>query len=471
MSIFTTSSPATRKAPLSLVLLSALFLLVVPVRAGDANYYSLEQLSPLPPSLSSLLVQSPILIDVPAGAMLSVTLMKGETVITTSSLKFTAKYSNSRLIPPVPVASFYPTGSNIAPGQPLPDSTLTPGYADLDAVAAAPGQYKLLWIVSDGVIASPSRAIATSPTSPLNLIDLKLAAVSAAIRPGDQKPGSVLFYPRYTSSASNPAREDSSLSLSNTSPTDSTYVRLFLINNSCQPLEYTLCLSARRTVSVLLSDLDPGSRGYVIAVACDAAGQPTQFNWLTGAVSVKQPNPVNGTPYDLALGAVAVAKRSGGAVTPASGKSEMAFDDAMYDRLPGQIAADDVQSQASGANNTTLMVFRPLPDLAGGSPSATFRLTAFNSDGNTGSADVNAANACYRDIALPTLRTTPRINDLIPPGTNAWFSIATTDATPQPVLGAQFNYGKFSGGNTARPLTYANDYRITIPVVALTCPN
>ncbi len=458
-----------RRAIRPVIALLFLLLCFTPVSAGDANYFTIEPLAPLPATLSSFLVQSPILVNVPAGAKLSVSLMKGESVVATSNLIFTSAYNNDRLIPPVPIASFYQSGSNIPSGQPLPGGTLVPGFADLDVVAGSPSQYKLLWVLSDGIIATPSRAIATSLSSPFNPIDLKLASVSAATRPGDQKPGSVLFLARYTSSASNPAREDSFISLSNTSPTDSVYVRLFLINGGCQPFEYTLCLPPRRTTGLLASDLDPGSRGYMIAVACDASGQPIQFNWLSGSVQVKQPNPVNGLPFDISLSAIAIAKRSGGAVTAAGGKAEMAFDDTMYDRLPTQLAADDVQSQANGANSTVITVFRPLPNLAGGSPSATIHVTGYNSDGNNTSADVNATNTCYRDINLPTLKLAPTlIRDFIQPGASAWFSIAPTDSLP--VLGAQFNYGKFSGGHTSRPLTFAIDYRISIPVAPLTCP-
>jgi hypothetical protein len=467
MSRFIAHCPAVRKALRGLFASCVLSLLLIPVSAGDANYFLLEQVTTLPPTLSSLLVQSPILINVPAGATLSVTLLRGSTVVATSRLKFTAAYSNDQLVPPVPVASFYPLNSNVGPGQPLPGSTLTPGFADLDAVAAAIGQYQLLWVLTDGVIATPSRAIATSLSSPLNLVDLKLAAISAAIRPGDQKPGSVLFYSRYTSSASNPAREDSSLSLSNTNPTDSVYVRLFLINNTCQPVEYTLCLGPRNTVSLLASDIDPGSRGYAVAVACDSTGQPVQFNWLTGNVTVKQPSPVNGAPYDQMLSAVAVAKRSGGAVTPTSGVAEMAFDDIMYDRLPAQVVADDVPSQTGGLNRTTLVVLRPLPDLTGGISGTTFRVTGNNNAGISASTDVSATSACYRDIQIGTLRTNPGISDLIPPGSTAWFSVAPTDNLP--VLGAQFNYGRFSSGSTMRALSYATDYRIRILVTALIC--
>ncbi|MFN0124698.1 MAG: hypothetical protein ACKV2V_29700 [Blastocatellia bacterium] len=457
-----------RKTTLLLVSLFFLVLMSGAVSAGDALYLGIEPLDTLPASLESLLINSPTVVKVPAGAELSVSLMRSEQIVAVSRLKFTDAYDNQRLIPAVPFATFYPTGSANGAGQPVPGATLTPGYTDLNAIAAKPGDYSLMWTLTEGVIATPSRGIAVSAANPFNPLNLKLMAVSAAIRPGDQKPGSVLFYPRYTSSVSNPAREDSAIGISNTSPSDSVYVRVFMFSNTCQPVDYTLCLAPRQTLSLLASDIDPGTKGYIVAVACNAAGQPVQHNWLTGIVTVKQPGSTSGQSFDVTLGAIAVAKRTGGAVAPVNNSAEMAFDDTAYDRLPAMVAADNVQSQAGGGNNTTLILFRPVSDLAGVSPSATFRLTGFNTEGTTSSADVVANNACFRDIGLPTLRLSPTtIGSLIPVGTSAWFSITATDS--QALLGAQVNQGRFSTATNARALSFAADYRIKMPVKALTC--
>jgi hypothetical protein len=37
-------------------------------------------------------------------------------------------------------------------------------------------------------------------------------------------------------------------------------------------------------------------------------------------------------------------------------------------------------------------------------------------------------------------------------------------------MGSQFNTGEFNGGNNARPLTFSAEYKIRIPVAAVTCP-
>lgn len=450
---------------LALLCVMALSILAADSNAGDALYFSMQAVAPLPPSPSSLLVQSPSFINVPTGAVLSVHLLRGDTLLATSTLRFTGAYASNTLIPPVPVASFVPLNDLPTPGQPVTGATLTPGQADLDAVAAAPEQFRLLWMLSDGVIGTPGRAIVTG--AGMGLVNLKLAMVSAAARVGDQKPGSVLFYHRYTSNPTNTAREDTLLSLTNTHPAESANVRLFLINGaSCEPVEIPVCLAPRQTLSVLMSDLDPGTRGYCIAVACDAAGEPTQFNWLIGYTQVKQPSPINGASFDTLLHAAAVAKRMAGAVTAANGAAEMVFDDVMYDRLPGQIAVDNVPSQNLNLNATTVMFYRPLANLAGGAVNSTVQLSAYNNEGANSSTTV--ALACYRDVTASSLRLTPTpLSNFIPPGTTGWFAVSATDALP--LFGAQLNAGQFSGGSSSRALTFSAEYRISVPIKPVAC--
>src|SRR5262249_49489336 len=158
-----------------------------------------------------------------------------------------------------------------------------------------------------------------------SFLDLKLVAVSAATTPGDQKPGSVLFFNRYTSNASNPIREDTTLTLTNTHPASNVFVRLFIVSGAtCQNIELQLCLVAEQTINLLASDLDPGSRGFAMAIATDANGQPIQFNWLIGNATVKQPG--NNGSYSAVLSAVTIAKRAGGAVPNVNSQAELIFD-------------------------------------------------------------------------------------------------------------------------------------------------
>ncbi len=458
-------------------LLTVLFFLLASVLTvkgeaaffDDALYFSLTPANTLPQSPSSLLVQSPSYINVPAGASLTVYLMKGDKLISISKLSFGQALFNERLLPPVPIASFVPKGAQVNSGQPLPGANLSAGEADLKDVMAFPNLYSFLWILSKGVIGTPGRAIATG--TPIGFVDLKLAAVSAATILGDQKPGSVLFYNRYTSSVSNPSTENTRVNITNTNVASSVFVRFFLVNGStCGIDSLQLCLEPQQTFSFLMSDIDPGIKGYIVAVATNANGEPIQFNWLIGTALVKQSAPGIGGSFTAALNALAIAKRIDGIVPNVNGSAEMIFDDLNYDRLPGQIAFEGIPSQSNAGNTTVFSLYRPVQDLTGLTANTSLRLTASakNSQDQIVTTNGNLSVACYNDFLVSALRLTPTsLAQLLPSGANGWFSITTTDLVP--ILGAQLNTGEFNSGSNARPLSFSAEYKIRVPVSPVTC--
>ncbi|MFN0086605.1 MAG: hypothetical protein ACKVX9_14545 [Blastocatellia bacterium] len=438
---------------------------------SDPLYFSFKAEGPLAADPSSLLIQSPTYISVPAGAVLSVFLMRGDALVSTSRLSFPTAYENTQQLPPVPIATFVPPGMPTSVGQPLPGASLVAGNADLARFSSEAGQYRLIWRLSAGVMGTPGLAILTG--FPHSLIELKLSAISTAVRLGDQKPGSVLFFNRYTSSASNPSREDTTLNLTNTSPSAAAFVRLFLVNGStCQPQEQSICLAAQQTISFQMSDLDPGVKGYVVVVATNAAGEPTQFNYLIGNAIVKQPAANIGGTFASSLPAIAIARRKDGDVRAGvNNEAEMIFDDVNYDRLPAQSAVDGVPSQANAANSSTISIYRPMANLGGGVANAAIQLTGWGT-GTAGQVVTSAGSlstACYGDFAVSSLRLTPvAISQLLPSGKTAWFAISTADL--QPLMAAHLNSGQYNSGGNARALSYSAEYRIRIPVVAVACP-
>ncbi|MGE0132750.1 MAG: hypothetical protein AB7U82_32125 [Blastocatellales bacterium] len=439
--------------------------------SGYALYFLLRPSDTLPSLPSSLLIQSPSYIDVPAGAVLSVHLLRGDTLVSTSKLTFPQRFFTDRLVPPVPVASFVPTGTPTNASQPLPGATLISGQADLSKVASEPAQYRLMWALSAGVMGTPGHAIVTGVS--VSFVDLKLSGVSAAASVGDQKPGSALFFNRYTSSASSPTRENSTLNLTNTSPADEAFVRLFLVDSAtCQIQQTEICLMAQQTVSFQLSDLDPGVKGYAVAVAVNRQGEPIHFNWLTGNVVVKQSAPNIGGAFAVTLSAIAVAKRKEGAAPATSGnEAEMIFDDVNYDRLPAQIAFDGVPAQNNGMNATIFSLYRPVANLGGSVASDNVLITGWGTDDQnqvvTSKGDVSVT--CYSEVTVSSLRLAPApISQLLPPGSTAWFAASTMDM--QPLLGIHLNSGESNSGANARALSLSSEYRIRIPVSPVTCP-
>lgn len=438
---------------------------LISVQAQNVSYFALQPATALGGSPTSLLMQSSVL-DVPAGAELSVHLVKGQQIISTSKLEFTTAYKSSSVFP-AQIVSFLSSGSSTIPGEPVTGAKLYSGITDLAPVVAAPNQYQFLWSLTAGIIASPGQAIITGGTQTVSFVSLK-GLVSAASRQSDQKPGSVLFYHRYLSTIGAANGNNTTISLTNTSPTTSARVRMFYISaTDCSSFEQAVCLAAQQTTTIKMSDFDPGTTGYCIAVACDAQGYPMQFNWLIGNAQIRQTSPLNGQFYDSSLSALAVAKRSSGSLSANNNIAEMAFDDQMYDSLPTQLAADNVPSQGTGAagNATILSLYRPVTNLAGGSSNTPVSFTLNNSTGQ--SALGSQTIGCYSDLRLTTLRLNPALATILPTGKTGWLRISANDNGP--LLGAQFNSGQYVGGASMRAITYAIDFRISIPIKAPGC--
>ncbi len=449
---------------LKLHFLGVLFIFICTATSAFAETTSIFDLQPssaIGGSPSSLLMETTY-INVPAGAMLSVHLMKGQQVLSTSKLQFMGAHQSSSFLP-TQIAQFYSSGSP-TPGEPIPGTKLTPGIIDLTGLAANPEQFQLLWSLSSGEIYPPGQALVTGGSQPINFARLRPVALAAS-RQSDQKPGSVLFYHRYTSSLSNPNAKDTTISLTNTSFTDTGKVRLFFVNGQdCLTFDVAVCLSAQQTTSFRMSEYDPGTTGYVVAVAIDNDGKPTQFNWLIGNAQIRQISPINSQSYDTSLSATAVFKRSSAAISVTNGKAEMAFDDAMYDSLPSQIAADNIPSQgtsAQNANATFLGLYRPTGDLSGSTVAPKIDFSLFNNQGGTSVASTTLG--CYADLRLNTIRFNPLLATILPTGQTGWVRISAPDKLP--IMGAQFSSGaSYATGATLRAIMYAPDYRILVPV-------
>ncbi len=111
------------------------------------------------------------------------------------------------------------------------------------------------------------------------------------IEVSDQKPGSILVFPYYTSNAQTKA--DTRITLTNLMGTlsavppaagnGSVIVHLFFLRGSdCQQSDQYVCLTKGASISIKTSEQDPEVTGYVIAVAVDANGLPISWNALIG---------------------------------------------------------------------------------------------------------------------------------------------------------------------------------------------
>lgn len=180
------------------------------------------------------------------------------------------------------------------------------------------------------------------------------AAYTAASAVSDQKTGSVLIYNVYTSS-SNPVQQNTRISLTNTDSARGIAVHLFFVDgSSCSVADSILCLTPNQTTSFLASDLDPGSTGYIVAVAVDATGCPTNFNFLAGDEYVKF-----SSGHAANLGAEAISALAGGLAfcNTNSVTATLSFDGISYNPVPRVLAIDNLPSRADG-NDTLLILNR-----------------------------------------------------------------------------------------------------------------
>lgn len=156
----------------------------------------------------------------------------------------------------------------------------------------------------------------------------------AAPRVSDQKPGSVLAFPYYTSSIG--AGSDTRMTITHTGGgTGLNYVHLFLIDGStCQAGDFFLCLTPGASFSFRAADYDPGITGYALAVAVNAQGIPIRNNSLIGNAFV------NTMQFADTYGAESFAANSDAVAILGSGTARLLFDHLGYDAVPNQFAAE-----------------------------------------------------------------------------------------------------------------------------------
>lgn len=287
------------------------------------------------------------------------------------------------------------------------------------------------------------------------------------------RPGSVLIYPIYTSSAANAQKQNTRLSLTNVDPLRSAILHLFLIDaDICQVRDLFICLTANQTTSFLASDVDPGTTGFIVAVAVDQQGCPTNFNQLIGEEFVKFTS-----GHEASLGAEAVPAIAGG-LPQCSGDSvtaELRFDGVSYAPLPRVVATSGFPSRADG-NNTLLILNRIGGDLVSGNAATSAMTSLVYDDAETLFSLAFNLTCQYRGSVWVSTRANPRFETAIPPGRSGWAKYYSS-AVDEALMGATINVTQnsnaqasaFNEGHSLHKLSYTTSAVYTIPVLAPAC--
>ena len=286
----------------------------------------------------------------------------------------------------------------------------------------------------------------------------------------DQKAGSVLVYNLYSSSSTNPAAENTRINITNTNSTSGVFVHLFFVDGrTCSVADSFICLSKNQTTSLLASDVDPDTTGFVVAVASGADGCPINWNFLIGDEYVKL-----ASGHQANLGAEGISNIAPPACNAAVDSSAtLLFNGVQYEALPRVLALDSIASRADG-NDTRLIVNSLTGSLITGvnTLSSIFGLLF---DELESGFSFTLSGGCQINTSLSDAfpRTTPRFGSVIPAGSTGWMKFwRTTDA---PILGAAINKNTnasataFNGGHNLHKLTYTTTGSLTIPVFTAMC--
>ncbi|MBI3428209.1 MAG: hypothetical protein HY011_35235 [Acidobacteria bacterium] len=303
----------------------------------------------------------------------------------------------------------------------------------------------------------------------------------------DQKAGSLLVYNIYSSSSTEFNAINTRISVTNVNQLAQAYVHLFFVDGAnCGVADSYLCLTPSQTVTFLMSDVDPGVTGYLVALAVDErTGCPLSFNYLIGDEFCKLPSGHFGN-----LLAESFAAQYGGVAEcdAASPSATLWFDASSrpgsYNLLPRTLAADNIADRPTG-NSTLLVVNRIGGNLSFAAATINKLFGVLYDDAEHGYSFSIDAGACQTrtELTNTTPRLTPRFETIIPAGRSGWLKLSSTDTTGG-LLGAVFNYhpetgavaNAFNGGHNLHKLTFndanagtVNAPNLIVPVFPPTC--
>jgi hypothetical protein len=274
----------------------------------------------------------------------------------------------------------------------------------------------------------------------------------------NSRPGSVLFFNRYTSDPNNPQLSDTQINITNINPVQSASVHLFFVEGTNnQVASFGLSLMPNQTLSFLTSQFDPGVKGYLLAVATDGS-VPVQNNSLIGTALIRESD-----GHQVLLPAFPIAKISPGQVAKDSNEDSvrLRFNGIEYERLPGSLAVASFNSETADASS--LIVYSPASDLVSGSTD-TINIYSLIFDDAQRSIPGNFSIQGYRAGPLSAFFNRQRgITRHSPMPKMGWIRLS---AGSLPILGAVINRGAgVTSGYNLPSLTLLPSFEIRIPIL------
>ena len=302
-------------------------------------------------------------------------------------------------------------------------------------------------------------------------------AFQATSEISDSKAGSVLIYNIYTSNPTVPAIQNTRINITNVNPGQDIAVHLFFVDgDSCSVADSFLCLTRNQTTSFNTADFDPGTTGFVIAVAVNAiTGCPTNFNYLIGDEYVKFSS---GHSANLTAEAISAISSEAMICDETSPVATLNFDGIAYNRLPRVLALDDIPSRADG--NDTLVIINRIGGNLGLGTSTLGALFGIVYNDTENSSSFNLTGSCQLRGSLSSNfpRTVPRLDQFIPAGKTGWMKVyGFGNNGNQGISGAVLNYNPnaatsavaYTSGRNLHKLTLDPTNSFVIPVFPPPC--
>lgn len=288
----------------------------------------------------------------------------------------------------------------------------------------------------------------------------------------DQKAGSVLIYNVYTSSATGGNTQNTRIAITNTNTQLIAYVHLFFVADGCSVADSYLCLTPNQTASFLTSDLDPGTSGYIVAVATDSTGCPINFNFLIGDEYVKFTS-----GHEANLAAEAISAIAGGLprCDTNSVTAQISFDGVSYNLVPRTLAVSNVGSRADG--NDTLLILNRIGGNLGTGASSLGSIFGLLYDDAENALSFSFTGGCQlrSSISNNFPRTAPRFEQFVPAGRSGWIRLFSQSDIG--MTGSMINFnansaasaGAFNQGHNLHVLTNTASASYIIPVFPPNC--
>jgi hypothetical protein len=304
------------------------------------------------------------------------------------------------------------------------------------------------------------------------LLALSAAALANTFTPtvanigvSDQKAGSILVFPYYTSDLA--TGSDTLITVTNVCngpqatagvPNYSFLHLFFLSGANCSPADTFLCLTPNGSLQILASDYDPMVTGYLIAVAVDGqTGAPVQNNCFIGSAFVRD----NANSTIGSYGAEAFWKLSATPAPVSGGNATLSLDGTNYDAAPVQFSAQ-IQDPGTGAGSADeIIVLASVSGNLGESMSSAVQVgfgVLYRSDEFPASFTPSIGSGCFsQTVVQPPSGSNPGIR-IVPGNINTFlkgdFGYLKFNTTPAVGLliskqgAANSNVNQFSGIRT-----------------------